>query len=327
MRKSIFMVMLALLLAVPAFAVNKDPMKELIVASDGEFTTITAALASLPTPNTTPVVIKVMPGTYNESIQMKDNVNLVGSGQESTKITSSSEVTVNGANNAAIENIWVENTYTDSSTNTIHVAAILNNDTSMRVNNVKITATLSSWDEYYGIRSIGANSKLVITNCYISIVNTVGTEGRGAIGISIEGGGAAIVSDCVIELNNIDGRWSAGIYSYYGGITTTIIRNTLVKATGAQYNWGVKGTSDVTISNSRIEVIGTSNTTSSNLPLYGGMTVVNSEIIASGDGIAPYIYSGNKIGGSLISGITNYGGSSTKLVNCWDGDFNPIPNQ
>lgn len=90
MRKSIFMALLGLIVAVPAFAINKAPVKELVVASDGEFTSITAALASLPTPNpdTNPVVIKVMPGTYVEAdtLVMKDNVNLEGSGAEFTTI-------------------------------------------------------------------------------------------------------------------------------------------------------------------------------------------------------------------------------------------------
>lgn len=60
----------------------------MVATSGGNFTTISAALASLPTPNTTPVLIKVMPGTYTESngIQMKSNVHLQGSGREVTTV-------------------------------------------------------------------------------------------------------------------------------------------------------------------------------------------------------------------------------------------------
>lgn len=109
MRKSIFMILLGLFLAVPAFAVNKAPMKELIVASDGEFTTISAALASLPTPNTTPTIIRVMPGTYNEgSLTMKSNVHLQGSGRDITTIdTLEGYIDVSTLNNVTISNLTI----------------------------------------------------------------------------------------------------------------------------------------------------------------------------------------------------------------------------
>lgn len=102
MRKSIFMVFLGLIFAVPAFAINKAPLKELIVASDGEYTSISAALASLPNPNpgTNPVVIKVMPGTYVENIVMKDNVGLQGAGKEVTIING-------GINIVSVQNVSV----------------------------------------------------------------------------------------------------------------------------------------------------------------------------------------------------------------------------
>lgn len=93
MRKSIFMVLLGLILAavptVPAFAVNGKPVRELIVSNaatgDGEYSSITAALADAN--GTTPVVIKVMPGTYLENtLTMKSNVHLEGAGREVTTL-------------------------------------------------------------------------------------------------------------------------------------------------------------------------------------------------------------------------------------------------
>lgn len=112
MRKSIFMIMVGLLLVVPAFAANKAPQKELIVASDGEFTTITAALASLPDPNTTPVVIKVMPGTYTESFTLKSNIHLQGAGYNVTKIVHGETwdvITINGISDIEISGFTIEN--------------------------------------------------------------------------------------------------------------------------------------------------------------------------------------------------------------------------
>lgn len=58
-----------------------------VAQSGGDFTSIFAALASLPDPNTTQVVIKVMPGTYSENtLTMKSNVHLQGAGREVTTV-------------------------------------------------------------------------------------------------------------------------------------------------------------------------------------------------------------------------------------------------
>lgn len=58
-----------------------------VAQSGGDFTSITSALASLPDPNTSPVLIRVMPGTYSEGgMLMKSNVALQGAGREATVI-------------------------------------------------------------------------------------------------------------------------------------------------------------------------------------------------------------------------------------------------
>ncbi|MDO8446696.1 MAG: right-handed parallel beta-helix repeat-containing protein [Deltaproteobacteria bacterium] len=111
MRKSIFMVLLGLLLAVPAFAVNSKPVRELIVSNaatgDGEYSTITAALAA--TDGSTPCIIKVMPGTYTEStITMKSNVHLQGSGREVTTLDlQGGTIYMNNTNSSSITGITI----------------------------------------------------------------------------------------------------------------------------------------------------------------------------------------------------------------------------
>lgn len=92
---------------------STKPANVIIVAqSGGDFTSISAALASLPDPNTTPVIIKVMPGTYTESIIMKSNINIQGSGRDVTTIqaaSSSDTVIIDTITNAAISGFTIKN--------------------------------------------------------------------------------------------------------------------------------------------------------------------------------------------------------------------------
>jgi hypothetical protein len=86
-----------------------------VAKQGGDFTTITAALNSI-TDNSSAntYLIRVMPGTYNEAITMKEYVDIIGSGWEVTKITTSSGTIVTGASNSRIENLAIESTSTSS---------------------------------------------------------------------------------------------------------------------------------------------------------------------------------------------------------------------
>jgi hypothetical protein len=89
----------------------------LVVAkSGGDFTTISAALASITTANASnPYLIQVLPGVYSETVTMKSYVDIEGSGELTTKITAPGSAifatgTVVGAANAELRHITVENT-------------------------------------------------------------------------------------------------------------------------------------------------------------------------------------------------------------------------
>lgn len=76
---------------IAASKVEKPANVITVAQSGGDFTSIGEALDSLPTPNTTPVLIKVMPGTYDEAsysryTEIKSNVTLQGAGREVTTI-------------------------------------------------------------------------------------------------------------------------------------------------------------------------------------------------------------------------------------------------
>jgi hypothetical protein len=90
-----------------------------VAKSGGDFTTITAALASITAAgdasDTNHYLIKVAPGTYNEQVTMKEFVDIEGSGELTTKITSTGSDkwhtgTLVGANNAELRFLTVENT-------------------------------------------------------------------------------------------------------------------------------------------------------------------------------------------------------------------------
>ncbi len=76
---------------------------------------IQAALDAITDNATTPYLIRVGPGIFNERVTMKPNVDIEGSGEGITFITagggnSASDGTVTGASNATIRNLTIENT-------------------------------------------------------------------------------------------------------------------------------------------------------------------------------------------------------------------------
>lgn len=353
MRKSIFMVMLGLLLVVPAFAAgtpNKAPTKELIVASDGEFTTITAALASITNASATnPYIIRVMPGIYNESITMKPYVDVVGSGRENTKITATTNAifTVSGADNSTIENIWVDNS-SPIQNGAEGTSAILNDNTSMTINNAKVTvASLPGGGptNFFGILNRGASAKPVISNCLISAYGG-GDSTTDLLGIGVRSGSDVTVQDCKIEIKaaSVPNRnWQVGIGAYYSSQSAPgklDVRDTVIVSEGGLWNRGIDlnygGTMQATISNTKVTAIAASDGSSEDNygvkgPYSGPFTITKSDISVSGTAaqgcaIRPQSNDSNKIGSSLIDGgICGY--MPYKVVNSWDGDFNPIANQ
>lgn len=247
MRKSIFMVLLGLVLAaVPAFAVNSKPVRELIVSNaatgDGEYSSISAALASLPDPNpdTNPVVIKVMPGTYTENtLTMKSNVHLEGSGREVTTIqplSASDTITLNGLVQVAISGFTIKGN--SGSTGYVGPHAIRNTASSLSITENTILIDSN------GILNENSSSTTIERNLFIGLsggqaceegISNVSSaplitgnsfKGIGCVGIRNDS------SSPTISVNTME---NAGYGIMNSGSSPTISGNTIVAHPVYQY--------------------------------------------------------------------------------------------
>lgn len=301
-----------------------------VATSGGDFTTISAALASITNASdTNRYLIKVMPGIYNESIQMKQYVDVVGSGRENTKITSTANsptrdyniATVIGANNTTLKSIWVENTCPNGD----YVMAIVNNQSSMSVDDVKVTVNASA-SEAYGILNYW-NSQSYVANSFVS----VNSDSSATAGIVALDGSIIDIRNSQIQATGSGTNWTVGVTGWWGGGCKLTVRDSTVTSTGggsnnAVYNQGCDG--GITIINTRAEAVGAGNTNDNNGVGAGGgpLKALTSQIIASGGinncAVSRWVSS---VGGSMIQGPIC--GTTVKIVNSWDGDGNPIPNQ
>lgn len=334
MRKNIILMLLMIFLmnattsftyAASAANVGKSAKIITVAKTGGDYKTISKALSSITDASSSNrYAIKVMPGIYEESIQMKPYVDMVGSGQENTKITSSNSYTVMGADNSSIENIWIDST--EAAKSEYEPSAIINDGTSMTINNVKVTINnpRMPMTQAFGIQTIGPASKPIISNC---TVHATGTDQRGLIGIGGVGpkadGSSPTITNCIITIDTSGAAysfWNVGIRTREGGAT---VKKSTIKVVGAEYNQGIEGAKD--IRDSKIEVIGTSNTVSNIGIEYARVT--GSEVIIGGTAKETNcaVSRGNQIDSSLIDGPVCDKGS--KIVKCWDKKKKPIPNQ
>lgn len=127
-----------------------------VATSGGDFTSVSAALASITDNATNAYVIKVAPGTYVEpnGIDLKHNVDLEGSGEGVTTITSTSAAAQNttvrapaGALRAELRDLTVTNTGGGAAAVAIRVTNVTPAG-ALRISNV--TATASGAPEAYG---------------------------------------------------------------------------------------------------------------------------------------------------------------------------------
>lgn len=95
---------------ISASKLEKPANVKVVAISGGDYTTITGALANINPTVDNPYVIKVMPGTYNESVTMKSYVDLQGAGMDVTKITfeDGNAITCDNVTNVSISGFTID---------------------------------------------------------------------------------------------------------------------------------------------------------------------------------------------------------------------------
>lgn len=188
-----------------------------VAKSGGDYASIAAAINSLPTPNTNPVVIKVMPGWYQEgTITLKSNVAVQGAGRDVTTIDTlpppygTTQFVISSLENVSISGVTLNYPIAvgidiSSSSPTIKDIAVLNCSSSATAINTSSGAAIIE-----GNRINGCGKGIVITGGTPIIRNNVITEAYYE-DISVTAGAAPHISFNIY--NTIAGSGAVGMYN------------------------------------------------------------------------------------------------------------------
>jgi hypothetical protein len=203
-----------------------------VAKSGGDFTTITAALNSISASDSNRYLIYVAPGEYTEHVWMEPYVDIQGSGELTTKITSGGEPatqtgTLYGADNAELRFLTIENTGGDS-----QAGGIVNQTSSPRLTHVT------------AIASGGTEANRAISNFGSSPTMTDVTASASG-GSSIDGiytsNYGVYNSSSSPKMTNVTASASGGDSSY--GVANELamptMTNVTASASGATTNYGV----------------------------------------------------------------------------------------
>jgi pectin methylesterase-like acyl-CoA thioesterase len=347
----------ALLVGSDAWAVawtlpNNVKVVETSGSGTNTYSTIQAALAAITTASATNrYLIKVMPGTYTATsgsqIVMKPYVDIEGSGQENTIVTSTLGLDATlwdfpGVTKATIE-IPV---YTPSPTPTAPIMRLKN----LRVQNTSTAGGIallikSPWVAVEDVTAVASTSAsdCVFDHWYCGI----SINGTAAANVELQGV-TALGSRTTVCAN--DGE-AYGIIAINGSSVT--IENSKSKGIGTTYGNAVQNTNgygyesaNVVIRGSVLEAATTAN--GGAVGIHGSPTaVINSKALVHDcdscipiEGVTTVIGSETEIGLNCVSSTGIWGADKVattkidhgfayvgKIVNCWDENFDPIPNQ
>lgn len=235
------------------FALDTPPYDNVIVVakSGGDFTSVQAALASI-TDNTSAnrYLVWVGPGTYTETVTMKQFVDIEGAGEILTKITApgatgSTSATVRGVTNSELRSLTVESIGTGSPT---FGRAIYNLGANLR----NVTARASGGGENEGIyhdSSQGYDSTM-------SSVTVIVTGGQLATGVRNEWS-FGTMTDVEVSVSGAT-QENNGIHNSSGGPTMFDVRVTA--SGGSNFTVGISNfMSSPVLTNGKVKVSGGTN--------------------------------------------------------------------
>lgn len=319
-----------------------------VAKSGGDFDDPIAAMNSISTASeTSPFLLKIMPGVYNlgsSRLYMKEYVDIEGAGENATIITSNSSTTwfglgfgtITGANNAELRFLTVKNTGFDpaqvlyfcaigntaTSPKITHVTAksegagyynngICNNGASAIITDVKIVATaVQGGSSAYGI--LDHDSKTTLRN-----VDIEATGGLVNLGVAVDG-----TNSQGITMNNVNITVTGGSGAYgISSVVPTFMSNTTVTASEGQSTTiaiDILSAKPATMTN--VNVVAKSSQ-GSNLaikancqPLTIERSSIDGDIVNEGN---PLRLAASKLNGTIT-------GSSNTCVASYDGNFAPL---
>jgi hypothetical protein len=236
MRRNIYLLSLALLLALPVTSFAAGYAKTITVAkSGGNFNNPIKALAAITSTSAdAPVLVKILPGTYDlgsATLQLKEYVDVEGAGSDKTIITSSvpneegkscRTGTVMMAQNSSLNKLSVVNNGKGNKAR--NASGVIFNNVNARANDIKVIVgsdALSSTDNY-GICSVGAAGNATLTNVAVEVRHS-GSGDAGAAAL-VEGGSMSIAGSKLMAATRREG--STHVIDCNQSMTGTLIMNT-----------------------------------------------------------------------------------------------------
>jgi hypothetical protein len=181
-----------------------------VAKSGGDYTNISTALIIITDASpTNRYLVKVGPGIYTDTITMKQYVDIEGSGEGTTRITSGGGATplngstVQGADNAGLRNLTVENTGGDD-----YAAAIHNNDDSPSLQHVTLNVSGGTADNY-GVYN--NNSSPSLKEVTVAVSGAFGTKRYGVFNADNSSPSMDGVTITVAGLPS--SGWAYGVYN------------------------------------------------------------------------------------------------------------------
>jgi hypothetical protein len=281
---------------IPLFGDDAKPLKNIITVAkaNGNFTDPVAAVNSITNASATnPYLVVIGPGVYTitQTLQMKSYVDIVGSGENVTKIKGAmstdnldaSSAMISGVTNSTLSSLTVENTGGG-----YYSIGLFNSAASPRVSHATLTASGGSY--VYGVYNYYYSSP---TMSNVSVTASAGAR-------------------------------NCGVYNdYYSSPTMS---NVSATASGGTDSWGVRNySSSPTMSNVSVRAsAGSNNTGITNYyssPAIRRSTIEGSSYSLFSDG-APASLSQSTLIGPVYGGIS---GTLNKCVACDNGSGTELP--